>query len=364
MNAAGESGGVQHLATIGRRARPAGSAAEDESRQYAARVLTALGFVVTQEPFEYSAFPGRFGAPVGGALVAATVLLSSAMALASAPAIRVALSMAVGLVLSGWFARNMLRDGVSTLPLMRRHGINLVATRAGEPRVWLMAHLDSKSQPIPSVVRVAGILLLALGLVIALGATGVALAGAGARTLWWGAVLATGTGALPVLASVVGERSPGAVDNASGVAAVLAAAALLDGATSCGVVLPTAEELGLAGARAWARAHPRGVVLNCDGVDDEGEVVIMYNQRKPVALVNAICAASSESARVRRMPLGLLTDSTALAGAGWEAVTVSHGSLKTLRRIHTAGDSLASLRGTAIDRVAAILARAAEALAS
>jgi hypothetical protein len=64
------------------------------------------------------------------------------------------------------------------------------------------------------------------------------------------------------------------------------------------------------------------------------------------------------------MPPGLLTDSTALAAAGWQAVTVSHGSLATLRRVHTSRDSLAALRGTAIDDVAGILARAAEALAT
>jgi hypothetical protein len=227
-----------------------------------------------------------------------------------------------------------------------------------------VAHLDSKSQPIPSMVRVVGVLLVVLGLVLALGALGLTLAGGSARTLFWGAVLATGLGALPVLASVVGEHSDGAVDNASGVAAVLQAAELLDPACSCGIVLPTAEELGLAGARAWARTHARGIALNCDGVDDDGDVVIMFNKREPSALVNAIRAASSESVRVRRMPLGLLTDSTALNDAGWDTVTVSHGSLETLRRIHTTRDSLASLHGTAVDRVATILARAAEVLAS
>jgi len=43
---------------------------------------------------------------------------------------------------------------------------------------------------------------------------------------------------------------------------------------------------------------------------------------------------------------------------------VSHGSLASLRRVHTKRDSLANLRGTAIDDVSVILARAAEALAS
>jgi hypothetical protein len=108
------------------------------------------------------------------------------------------------------------------------------------------------------------------------------------------------------------------------------------------------------------------VALNCDGVDDDGELVIMYNQPAPRDVIAAVRNATpaGATARARRMPLGLLTDSTALAANGWRAVTVSHGSLKTLRRIHTPTDSLAALRGTRIDFVADILARAAEALAT
>ena len=59
--------------------------------------------------------------------------------------------------------------------------------------------------------------------------------------------------ALPVMASIVGARSVGALDNASGVAAVLRTAELLPRGAAIGVLLTSAEELGLAGARAWAR---------------------------------------------------------------------------------------------------------------
>ena len=90
----------------------------------------------------------------------------------------------------------------------------------------------------------------------------------------------------------------------------------------------------------------------------------MYNRRIPTDVVTAVRAASSRPVRVRRMPLGLLTDSTALTDAGWSAVTVSHGSVATLRRIHTTSDSLAFMVGSSVDDVSVILARAAEALAS
>jgi hypothetical protein len=210
---------------------------------------------------------------------------------------------------------------------------------------------------------VAGIILLASAAVLALAASVLQLAALPHRMAWWGALALVLLGAPAVVASVVGARSDGAVDNASGVAAVLAAAVSVRPETMLGVLLPSAEELGLAGARAWARSARRGTAINCDGVDDAGELTIMYSGAAPTPLIHTLEALAPGACRVRRMPLGLLTDSVALAERGWRTVTVSRGSLATLRRIHTPADSLAALRGEAIDDVAFLLARAVEALA-
>jgi hypothetical protein len=364
VTTAAERPGVRHLTALARRPRPAGGAAEADARRYAAQTLASLGFETREERFEYSSFPGRFGTPLGGALLGATITTSGMLALAG----RIGASTAVflaGVALTGAFAWWMLGDGVLEVPWHRESGVNLAAVRGdAKPQVWLVAHLDSKSQLVPSATRVGGVVLLALSLFVAVAAMLMTLRGIDARTLWWVAVAVSIVGALPVMASVVGARSDGAVDNASGVATVLAAAALLPDGVACGVLLPSAEELGLAGARAWARSHGRAIALNCDGVDDEGRNVIMFNRGRPTRVVAALTAASVAQLDVRRMPLGLLTDSTALSARGWQAVTVSRGSLATLRRVHTRQDSLDTLRGDAIDDVAVILARAAEALAS
>jgi Peptidase family M28 len=360
-----ERSGVRHLAVLARRPRPAGSASEHDARAYARSTLELLDFVVHEERFAYSAFPGHYATPAGGAVLVLSIVLASWRALSGGSGIAVAAILLTGVAATTLFARWMLRRGVLDFPLMRAEGVNLFAVR-GEitPKVWLVAHLDSKSQPVPSAARMGGVVLLVLALVLAIAGVLLTLAGAPSRTLWWGSLSLATVGALPVLASVVGSRSDGAVDNASGVAAVLAAAGLLGRDVACGVLVPSAEELGLAGARAWANAHPASVALNCDGVDDDGELVIMYNRRMPTDVVAAVRAASSHPVRVRRMPLGLLTDSTALTDAGWSAVTVSHGSLATLLRVHTTRDSLAFLVGSSVDDVSVILARAAEALAS
>lgn len=329
--------------------------------------LTALGFAVHEESFEYSAFPGRLATPVAGVLLACTLGASAVSALLGAGQVYVVVLLA-GLAGAGLFVRRMLGDGVLDLPWMRQRGTNLVATRGSSaPAVWLVAHLDSKSQPVPSAVRVFGVAVLAGTVLLAVVGAVFTFAGGAPRALWWTVIVAGAIGAMPVIASVVGNHSDGAVDNASGVAAVLCAAARIRSGTSVGVLLPSAEELGLAGARAFARARSPGVALNCDGVDDDGVLVVMYNGSMPeriMSTLRTISSATGRSHRARRMPLGLLTDSSAFHDRGWQAVTVSHGSLTTLRRVHTPDDSLAKLRGTAIDRVADFLARSAEALSN
>ena len=357
---------LAHLQILAASGRPAGSASETAARQYAHGQLAELGFSVHEVPFEYSAFPGRMATPTVGVALALSLVVSAASALLGAHRTADAV-LFVGLVVTAVFVRRMLGDGVLDVPWMRRRGVNLVATRgSATPSVWLVAHLDTKSQPIPSAVRVIGVVALTVVVLLALGATVLMFAGNAPRTLWWIILVAGALGALPVIASVVGDHSDGAVDNASGVAAVLSAAALVAPNVDVGVLLPSAEELGLAGARAFVRGRARGVALNCDGVDDEGALVIMYNGALPQRLVSAMASVGDAdliAQRVRRMPLGLLTDSTAFTAAGWESVTVSHGSLATLRRVHTPGDSLARLRGSSIGKVAALLARAVEVLA-
>jgi hypothetical protein len=363
MGAARAGDGREHLAVLARAPRPAGSAAERAALDYTTRVLVESGFVVRRQPFAYSAFPGRYGLPIGGALTAATVLAAVWLGVVGTPIAALA-TLAGGAILIGAFASAVLGDGVLTLPLMRAESENLVATRgATSPSIWLVAHVDSKSQPVPSLVRIAGVALLVLAVLLAPVAGVLQLMSLPHRMAWWAACAAAVLGALPVIASVVGERSDGAVDNASGVATVLAAAAVVRPDVAFGVLVPSAEELGLAGVRAWARTVPVSTAINCDGVDDDGEVTIMYSGRAPQSLIHTLREIAPVPVRVRRMPLGLLTDSVALVERGWTTLTVSRGSFATLRRVHTPADSLARLRGDGIDPVATLLARAVEALA-
>ena len=362
------SGGSAHLRAFAHEPRPAGGPAEARARAYAAGVLRDAGFAVRGEPFEYSAFPGRYGTPLGGALAVLAIVSAAATGLGPPDRWHGAVTLLAGLSITALFASRMLGDAVVDLSLLRERSENLVATRGiRAPAIWLVAHLDSKSQPIPSAARVAGIALLGTAVTVAIASAVLQLAGAPHRTGWWAAVALALLGAPMVVGAVVGAQSDGAVDNASGVATVLEAARRVRGDIPLGVLLPSAEELGLAGARAWARTwmetQQPGIALNCDGVDDEGALTIMYSRGADPALLAILRQASPTPVRVRRMPLGLLTDSVALSDRGWRTVTVSRGGWHTLRRVHSRGDSLDHLTGRGIDDAATLLARAVEALA-
>lgn len=353
--AAGRAADV--VRALAREPRPAGSDAEARARAFCTERLRAAGFAVREELFEYSSFVGRWGTPIGGVATLALLLIAHTVARQGSPLSTLALLVvgAVAMVIVGAVAA---RSGVLTFPAARCRGVDLVATRGTDaPTLWLMAHLDSKSQPVPILARAAGVTLVGFTWLASV-VLAVAQLWGGDVASWWMplGVIAT-IGAIPVIATTVGSRSPGALDNASGVATVLLAAESTR--APVGVCLTSAEELGLAGARAWVRGRARATALNCDGVDDRGAVTCMYTGAKPVELVDRVVQAATRagtSVRAHRLLPGVLTDGVALADAGWSVVTLSKGGVGTLSRIHSSRDRAELLTGEGIAEVARVMA--------
>lgn len=347
--------------------RPTGSATLAGVRELCARQLGGLGFTVREAPFEFSAFPGRYGTPVVGALATALVAVAGHWGSRGARVFPLVVLL-VGATALATFGVWMARRGVSRMSIMRRRGVNLEASRSNNVRVWLCAHVDSKSQPIPTIARALGIAVQSAGAVVTIVlAVAAALGAQAAFGVWVVAAVVTLVGSIPVVLSVVGDRSPGALDNASGVVTVLSAAAALSDEEGVGVLLTDAEELGLAGAQEWAASRAPTIVLNCDGVDDVGVVTIMHPPGHASTLRDAIARAASTSRvpyRARGMPIGLLTDSVAFARHGSASVTFSRGGWSSLARVHSKRDDLSRLTGRGIPDVAKLMAEAARTLAS
>ena len=258
------------------------------------------------------------------------------------------------------------RRWIDVLRFQRAHSVNLEARR-GNPAVWLIAHLDSKSQTVPMLIRIASSVALAIVLgvtvlILLLSALGLGWMAA----LWPGLQVAAVIAAIPSMFCFVRNDSTGAVDNASGVVAVLLAAQSASAPRDLGVLVTSGEELGLAGARVWARHAERSItVLNCDTTDDAGDWRSMYTGARPKRIALAVEGVASRlqvALAMRRLIPGILTDSMAFADRGIEAVTLSRGTLSTLARIHTRRDNSNALTGQGAAEASVILSALAKEL--
>ena len=227
-------------------------------------------------------------------------------------------------------------------------GINLIAHRPSgrptvRPSVWLVAHYDSKGQPISMWVRLAGFTLLALGALLFL-LNAIA------------AVVTLGLGLAIVAQNRVNDNSPGALDNASAVITVLMAIDQLPADAAVGIVFPDAEEYGLAGSRALAAERAElfrdSGVVNLDGIDDVGGITVFAHRPGPIG--DAV-ARALDASRWRWLPV--VVDGIALARVARECVTILKGNIKTMQVVHTPQDTAARLRLDGAAEVAAGLAR-------
>ena len=344
------------LARIAAVSRPAGSAAEADARAVCAARLLNSGLVVSNRPFSYSALPGAWGTPVAGlALLLTAIGTAAAIGRGGSPARTLGcVGIALGTITAaGWWAG---RYGTRLLPVMRRQSVNLEASR-GVPQVWLIAHMDSKSQPCSLLVRAWSAVTAAVIWVCLLLALAASLLFAVPAVLLTGLAWLAAAASVPLAASWVGTRGAGALDNASGVASVLGAVSLLDLAVPVGVVLTSAEEFGLAGARAWVEGRKAGVAINCDGVDDLGAVTVTAGRtgrRMWQGLVTE--SGVGTNVRLRRSLPGVLLDSVAFSDNGWTACTVSRGTRRSLARVHTSRDTLSKLDGEGVVEVSNVIA--------
>ncbi|MGK7311679.1 MAG: M28 family peptidase [Candidatus Longimicrobiales bacterium M2_2A_002] len=237
-------------ATIVSFARPrmTASAGAREVDALIRRRFQELGYDVRTLPFSFSTLPGRYGLPLAGAILLATAagaggLLSAGRSGAAVGALAGGLTLAVLPLL-------LLDPAIRRLPWGRVETANLLFTRA-TPRWLVMAHRDTKSQRAPTLIRTVALAAALMGWV-ALAA--IALAGLpgdgpvpGAGWVWGSATVLAG-GAVVLLLSRAANRSPGALDNGSGLAALLAVAGRAP--ADVAFLVTDGEELGLAGARA------------------------------------------------------------------------------------------------------------------
>jgi peptidase M28-like protein len=227
-------------------------------------------------------------------------------------------------------------------------GINLVAHRPSDgptarPSVWLLAHYDSKGQPISMLVRLLGFALLVGGVPWLL-------------VDFMSAIVAVGLGLAIVAQNRATNESPGAVDNATALLAVFMTIDQLPSTAPVGIVFPDAEEYGLVGARSLATDHgdlfTDTALINLDGLDDVGRPTVFAH--RPGTLGTAVAGALN--ARQWRW-LPVIVDGMTLARVSRECVSILKGNVHTMLVVHTPQDTVARVTLDGAASVAAGLAR-------
>ena len=231
----------------------------------------------------------------------------------------------------------------------RVQGVNLIGHRpSGRPTVraslWLAAHYDSKGQPISMATRILGATAAVVGL-----AVGWAFAPAFV-------ILAIGLAILA--ANRVTDRSSGALDNATGLVAILAILDALPQGADIGVLFLDAEEYGLVGARALVAERATllqdAVVINFDSLDDRGGSIVFLHRPGPIGR-----AVAAELGALRGRWFPIIVDGMALAKAPVrECMSIMKGNWGTARVVHTPRDTADRLTLDGVREVAAGVARA------
>jgi hypothetical protein len=237
-------------------------------------------------------------------------------------------------------------------------GVNVIAVRPhARVATWLVAHYDSKGQPLSMAARLGAAALAGVGVVELLGLVARGLLGtvhAGVLDALLGA--AGGLGVLLLIAtSRATDRSAGAVDNGTGLVAVLAVVDALRPEAGVGVIFPDAEEYGLVGSRALVRerAHllANTSVVNFDGIDDRGPTIALVHRPGPT--IERVVAGLG-ARRARWLPV--LVDGIMLARAARESVTLMRGDWRTACAVHSRRDTAARLTLAGVGRVARAVA--------
>ncbi len=328
------------------------------------RRFDELGYEARELPFTFSTLPGRYGLPLAG-------VVTMGMAAAAGWLLEGGRSTAALAVLAGGMviaaAPLLFLEGALQLPWGRVETANLLFSR-GTPRWIVMAHRDSKSQGVPTAARTAVLAAtmaawLTLVAVAVVQLMGHAPAGheVGAWVRWGAAGTLLAAGAVLGLAPSR-NASPGALDNGTGLAALLALAGRVP--PDVAFLVTDGEELGLAGARAAVDRLPRvSGIINLDGLDDVGPIRIAESRsgrRREAA--GAVATAMLADARalglevVRRpLPPFVLVDHEPLAAAGRPALTLLKGRWRSLNRIHRPSDTVDRLDGTGAAEVASLV---------
>lgn len=351
--------------------RRVGTAGERRAARYAFRHLAAAGLRCRRERFAVSFFPAEIGGRMVFAACTVLILLGGFSA-ARIPPVAAACWAAAGLLVNApWRIHHFLGDRWPP----RTWSQNIVAwlppaADVAPARIVFTAHYDTKSQLLPTGVRVAlvtatTVLSGLLALLALAGSSGlprmVSLAVIGPPL-----VLALSALAL-LVANLSGNRSPGALDNASAVGTLLELARSWRPQPTAPAdvvwVATGSEEVQLDGARQLLAAHASWwtekptLLINLESV---GSGPRLYLSGEPRALGLARSAAQDLGVEPSCLHvLGAGMDHEPFSACGLPAVSILGDVVRRSFALHSRHDNLTIIEIDALERAGAIAAQLA-----
>lgn len=342
--------------------RRTGTRGERRAARYVHGQLEALGFVVKRERFSVSLFPPEIGSRILLVLCAVFLALGGWLTL-SAP-LQAALCWAgslllvnapwraVGFIASRWPPRVLSENVLATLPTV---------SCDAPARVVFMAHYDTKSQLLPTGVRVALVSTVAVisGLLALVGlARAVGLSTLHHPVLLWTVVGAAIVCLLALIGNITGNRSPGALDNGSAVGTLLELArswrARADMPVEALFVATGAEEIELNGARdflnrrqAWWLEKPT-LLINLESVGAGAKVFLAGEPQSLKFAEETAAALAMPHARFAVVGAGM--DHEPFAACGLASVSLLGDVIRKSLVLHSRRDDMKIVEHDALAR--------------
>lgn len=366
-----------HIAKLAAYGRLPGTPGERQAQAYIRGVGEEIGVPMRDEEFTYSSAPLTIVLP-GACLALAVMCVFGSLSylwgtsLCIIPGVALLIALFLSFKWSGAFEH----FGASGSGRRSLNIIGKIDARDPKGAIVLSAHYDSKSQLMPVVVRAAFFMLgffNAMLLGLALVVVGI-MSASGADVLGnrWGFYVSL----IPafflflLVFNFTGNRSPGALDNASGEAVILEAGRViaLEPLENFDVLIASfgCEEMGLCGSINYLLAHEQEMksrptcMLNIDMPFSTGgrlfvntgfELPPVFTSRRLNDIAREVAGGIGLETRGIYLPVGAAADHMPWIKHGIEAT----GFVSTATYVHRSGDSTDKINREALRRVGEVV---------
>jgi acetylornithine deacetylase/succinyl-diaminopimelate desuccinylase-like protein len=362
----------KHIAKLASLYRKVETPGEIEARNYIKEQFNSLGYEVEEQAFRYSGLSTFFVSRISTILISILLILSVQI-LKISPWLSSLIALSA-IVIGSWVSHwGRVKEKLSDI-YASHSSSNIIARKKPDksaPHLVFLAHYDSKSQTVS--IKTRSILFTAFtisGLITALLIFYLGVFGVKSIILNFTKFLVWIPAALSIilLLNRSGNKSFGAVDNATGVGVILELARVLKTEESLPIgltfIATGAEEMGLIGATKFIQRYgdkfskDNTWFVNFDSVGIDGPLLFAgkygvprtSTSKKLIKLAFDVAKNKGLEAGHRALPMGVGTDQIPIGWRGFEAITISSKNKMVGQVLHSTNDTIDKISKDAIQK--------------